>query len=292
MTEDEPLISEETEFEKKFRVTGLPREDLITWSKMRWEQPPFQYTPTGIKLTDSWTYMILLGGVDKIAFMIAEIFIDSDTDGTFNSKFAEKNFLLEDYSLRLIEQTLNFLINSGVVGALLLSILFPIALLPMLPSNESVAFFGDDQILVMLVFYAVFMYTSLFFSIWVTYMTLHYYLHITIWMPTLALKMWYVCELDTLPAVALVTHGCILASALALPFGIAVVITPAAGLIALVFDVIMLGVIAYSLFSPEGADSQLVRELHKQTQILLIDRGVLERHKVPDPFESKTSSCL
>lgn len=99
----------------------------------------------------------------------------------------------EEYCLRLIEQSLNFLINSGVVGALLLSVLFPIALTPIPTSDESLEFFGEAAVDGLNYTYFSFLYTSLFFSVWITFMTLHYYLHLTMWMPTLEMKM---CKFD------------------------------------------------------------------------------------------------
>ena len=164
-------------------------------------------------------------------------------------------------------------INSGVVGALLVSVIFPVALTPIVASDESVIFFGESGIFGLLMTYFFFLYMSLFFSIWITYMTIHYYLHITLWMPTLELKLWYCNELNTLPAVVVITHGCVLASAFCLPFGIAVCITPEAGLIAAIFCLLMLGYMGYNIFSPAGGDAMLVQELHCRFRKMLTKSG-------------------
>lgn len=83
-------------------------------------------------------------------------------------------------------------------------------------------------------------------------------------------------ELNTLPAVVLVTHGCILAGALALPFGIAVGVTPIAALIALIMLLAMMIYIGFNVFSARGGDAVLIRELHKRLQKMLINWGCLK----------------
>lgn len=215
--------------------------------------------------------------------MVAEENLDSGGDGILTQEKIMKNESTEDFALRMIEQNLNFLINTGVVGALLLSVLFPVALTPLVASNESIAYFGDRAIYGLLISYFFFIYSSLFFSIWITFITIHYYLHITIWMPTLDLKLWYIMELNILPAVVSITFGCILSSSFSLPFGIAVAITPTAGLIALGMDLFMLAVLGYRIFSPKGGDVMLVKELHKRVQKTLIEHHslILRAHDNP-----------
>ena len=239
-----------------------------------WEEPAFHYSSGGIELSDAWTYMLLLGGAEKLSGIVAEYKMNDSDDGC--GKLTEE--MLEEHKDEvndLVEQSLNFLINAGVVGALLLSVLFPVALTPLVPSDESVVFFGEHVSLGLLITYFVFVYASLYFSIWITYMTIHYYLHITLWMPTLELKLWYCNDLNTLPAIVVVTHSSVLAAALSLPFGISLAITPEAGLIALVLDTLMLGNMAYNLLSPNGGEAMIIKELHGRLQKMLVADGIL-----------------
>ena len=172
--------------EDKFVITENYRKDLITWCSIPWEDPPFKYSIFGVHFSDAWTYMVLLGGVEKVSVMVNEIQLDKDGDGNLSK---DELLMQEEYCLRLIEQSLNFLVNAGVVGALLMSIIFPISLTALPYGEKSLTFFGNQALLGFVSTYYVFLYSSLFFSIWITFMTLHYYLHITLWMPTLEMKM-------------------------------------------------------------------------------------------------------
>ena len=78
----------------------------------------------------------------------------------------------------------------------------------------------------------------------------------------------------------LVTHGCILAAALALPFGIAVGISPEGGLIALVFLFLMLIYIGFNIFSSKGGDAVVIKELHKRLQNMLVSWGCIDKNKL------------
>ena len=51
-------------------VTGNVVSDLCTWAKFEWMEPPFEYTLSGMKLCDAYTYLALLGGPEKISFMV------------------------------------------------------------------------------------------------------------------------------------------------------------------------------------------------------------------------------
>ena len=48
------------------QVTGKVIDDLKTWAKFEWMEPPFEYTLTGVKLCDAYTYLALLGGPEKV----------------------------------------------------------------------------------------------------------------------------------------------------------------------------------------------------------------------------------
>lgn len=263
----------------KFKTTGKPVEDLKTWCKMAWVEPPFEYTLNGVKLCDAYTYMALLGGPEKVSFLVQEYMLDEDGDGDISPEEMETN---EERCKTLISQALDFLINSGVVGALLLSVLFPQVFVPLIPSDDSLQFFGDTTIMTFYYFYVVNMYFSLFCSIWITFMTIHYYLHITIWMPTTELKMWYVTELNVMPGVVFLTHACIISSALALPFGICVGISSEAAIVSGIICIMMFAHLFGSMFSSTGGEARVMQELHKRTRKMLIKAGRMEFSECAD----------
>lgn len=268
------------------QVTGKVIEDLKTWAKFEWMEPPFEYTLTGVKLCDAYTYLALLGGPEKVSFMVQEFKLDEDGDGDISAEEMEAH---EEDCDRLISQALDFLINSGVVGALLLSVLFPQVFIPLVPSDDSLQFFGDTTIMTFYYFYVVNMYFSLFCSIWITFMTIHYYLHITIWMPTTELKMWYVTDLNVMPGVVFVTHACVISSALALPFGICVGISSEAAIVSACWCIGMFVYLFGTTLSSTGGDARVIQELHKRTRHMLIRKGKLLPSECQDYAKMKES---
>ena len=270
----------------RLKVSGQVVEDLKTWTKLEWMDPPFEYTLTGVKLCDAYTYLALLGGPEKVSFMVQEFKLDEDGDGDISPEEMEAH--TEDCD-RLISQALDFLINSGVVGALLLSVLFPQVFIPLVPSDDSLQFFGDTTVMTFYYFYVVNMYFSLFCSIWITFMTIHYYLHITIWMPTTELKMWYVTDLNVMPGVVFVTHACVISSALALPFGICVGISSEAAIISGIWCIGMFAYLFGTTMSSSGGDARVVQELHKRTRHMMIKKGKLLPSECQDYHKMKES---
>ena len=269
---------------EKFIITDNPKLDLITWCSMEWMDPPVEYTIYGPKVSDAWAYMILLGGAEHIATMIStidlELFVENDppkeNNKEDNNEDNKEDLQKEDRLYRLVEQTLNLFINTGVVGALIMSILYEVALTPWPYSDDSIDFFGEDILLSFNITFMIFLYAALFFSIWVLFMTIHYYLILTIWLPTLELKLWYVTKADVVPMVVLISHCCIVASALCLPFGIAMYIGAEAGLIAVVMDIVMLAYIGFNLFSSRGGDAFLIKHQHINGKEMLIRLGMMK----------------
>jgi hypothetical protein len=157
-----------------------------------------------------------------------------------------------------------------------MSILYEIALTPGSYSDDSIDFFGEDILESFRIAFMIFLYSALFFSIWILFMTIHYYLILTIWLPTLELKLWYVTKADVVPMVVLISHCCIVASALCLPFGIAMYINPEAGLIAVVMAIFMLAYIGFNLFSTRGGDAFLIKHQHIKGKEMLVRLGMMK----------------
>jgi hypothetical protein len=260
--------------DENFDVTGSAKADLIKWCSFPWEEPPFHYTWYGVELSACWTFMAKLGGIEKISYLVSEVEFEHQKELKLlaGEKMTQDDEIAEvERKYRLVDFSLNFLINSGVVGALLLSVLFPLVLTPLIYSDDSQEFFGDTNLIAFSYVYFFLMYFSLFCSIWLTFMTIHYYLHITIWMPTIDMKMWYVTELNTLQGISAITHMCIVGAMIALPFGIAVMISSEAAVISLLFLVIISIFLLVSLFHPKSGDAKLVKEFHGRIKSLLIE---------------------
>ena len=93
---------------EKFLVTGNARKDLTKWCSMPWEDPPFKYSVSGLHLSDAWTYMVMMGGIERVSALISEYTLDPEGTGLLDE---DKLNDQEEYCLRLIDQSLNFLVN-------------------------------------------------------------------------------------------------------------------------------------------------------------------------------------
>ena len=89
--------------------------------------------------------------------------------------------LSSESGTQIIEQTLDFFINSGVVGALIFGVLFSYVMGPLPISETSEEYFGAHTIDILIIFYYIFVYTALFIAIWIVFSTIHSYLHLSLW---------------------------------------------------------------------------------------------------------------
>ena len=96
----------------KYHVSGNARKDLIKWCSFPWEDPPFHYSVSGLVLSDAWTYMVCLGGIERVSSLVSEYTLDPDGTGVLDEEKLQER---EEYCLRLIDQTLNFLVNPNLV---------------------------------------------------------------------------------------------------------------------------------------------------------------------------------
>ena len=71
-------------------------------------------------------------------------------------------------------------------------------------------------------------------------------------MSTQELKLWYITEVSSIPEIAPAVHSCIISAAIFVPFGIAVSVSPTAGLIALILGSVMFVQIGTSMLTSKG----------------------------------------
>ena len=88
-------------------------------------------------------------------------------------------------------------------------------------------------------------------------------------MSTQELKLWYITEVSSIPEIAPAVHSCIISAAISVPFGIAVSVSPTAGLIALILGSVMFVQIGTSMLTSKG-DVLLIKEIHKRIPRILL----------------------
>jgi len=168
-----------------------------------------------------------LGGLEKVGFKIQTIEIDIDNNGIIDKDELEKS---REHCLKMIEAFQSQLLNYGVICGLYFTVLFPIALSPIVVSNNSQIFFDTIIINIFTYIYYCCIYISLIQSLLMVYKASRYYLHLTLWMPNIELKYWYI---NTVPIQTFIftSNRIIKFVILSLPFGIAVGVSPISGLI-------------------------------------------------------------
>ncbi len=123
-----------------------------------------------------------------------------------------------------------------MVGALIFSVLFSTVLTPLSVSDESSDFFKPWIITAFTYVYYVAVYLSLARSFTIIYSSVMLYLKLSVWMPTIETKMWFISEVSLTPVV---NNGliCLISASVAIPFGVAVNVSPGAALVALIMEV-------------------------------------------------------
>jgi hypothetical protein len=210
-----------------------------------------------------------IGGAPKISLKLQKIMLDADQSGTIS---AEEYAASEEQRKDTIDQVLSMLSTTGVVGALLISVLLPISLTPLTPSDESVAFFGDYAIGVIDTLFGVFQNTSLCLAFLTTYFSARKYMQLSVWMPTIDLKSWYLLIMPLAP-ISIMTQFCVLFAAVSLPLGVAIAISPARALLAFIL-VVLSSIIIFLEATVGGGDALLLGKLHEFATALLSSGAV------------------
>jgi hypothetical protein len=99
----------------------------------------------------------------------------------------------EDDTDKLLESFTGLLLNMGVVGALILTMIFPVLLGPEVELSQTAKdFFGDDGAFALRVTYQALLVTCLGVSISVIHRSVRMYTAVNFWMPTPADKRWFI----------------------------------------------------------------------------------------------------
>ena len=129
-------------------------------------------------------------------------------------------------------------------AGLIVSVLFSVCLAPLNPSDQSIAWFGEDCITAFTYIFYISVYSSLLIAFITILVSTRMYLHLTVWMCHIELQLWYLENISVVPVLILAISS-VITLCVGLPFGIAVNVTPGASLIVAILVVIMLGTLAY-----------------------------------------------
>lgn len=167
-----------------------------------------------------------LGGPEGVAFKFNNILLDSDGSGNFS---AQELQAAEESQKKMIDNFLSNLTTSGVIGALLISVLLPVAYADIVPADAAVEYFSPAVLQGFRYTAAALIYTGLTSSFIIVLQTAGIYKMMSFWMVTTEMKMSYLHESD-IGAIFVLTMFAIFCPAVALPFVASVTSGPLHGL--------------------------------------------------------------
>ena len=180
---------------------------------------------------DAWYRMWKkLGGPEKIAVMLQRMDIDTNADGSITDEEYKEN---EKSQLKVVDACLAQLLNTGIVAGLTLTVFYPMAMGRLEPAEESVAYFGSTVTDVFTYAYYIFMYYCVVESVILVFKSARAYLHLSMWMSCLDMKIWYLDRIN-MGAYVVSSINIIKSVVWSVPMGVSVTVSPLAGAFALV----------------------------------------------------------
>ena len=192
---------------------------------------------------------------EHVAQALSLALMDKDGDGVISQE--EK----DETTQKMVDECNNLLVNLGVVGALILSIVFPMCLQDYSSSEANERFFGEGATDFFLIAYHSLIMLTTVCAIMVVCGSLFMYKHLNFFMVTSEMRAWWLSTINITPVV-----GCaqvlFLFMIVAVPFGAASTQSPKAALISVVGLVVFLVMFVYILLY----ESWLIAAQHNQIQ--------------------------
>lgn len=241
------------------------RKDLSTWANI-----PIVGHWSLIDSFSEWhQYHLKIGGAETISLKIQNALLDKDNDGNISEEEIKQS---EEQRTETVNQALSLLTTAGVVGALLASIMTPLLLSPVIPSSESEEYFEPKTLKGFSFLYRILLTLSLGFSFMLIGQSSRKYLQLSFWMPNLEMKTWYLSEVSLIPIIRQQKQAIFFAM-FALPFGVAVLVTPVNGLIVLVV-VLYISISAWIDDSFGKGDLFVIKAMHNYTRSAVLNMKI------------------
>ena len=211
------------------RFIGLVKESsdkLIEWSRIRKEA----------KLVSWQQADEFIGGKEGLSYYVEIAQIDSDGDGKIT--YREYNKFCEQ-SEKSLERSYQMLLNSGVVGTLLLSFLYPMAFSDLQPSEETLELVNEEGAQALRFIYYIVLHTTIFLSFCIVFLSMRYYVYLGYWLIDFESKLIFLAENPMVILARLDFHVMVAAVILLIP-GSALVVNPYVGCIALLYVLLFL----------------------------------------------------
>jgi len=183
--------------------------------------------------------------------------LDIDGDGAVtDAEFAMNQTNLES----MVNNTTNLFLNASVIAALILSMVYPIPISGLAPSEAAVAIFGETGVKVVFWVFLIDLYTTIMVSWALLVVSMRFYLILNFWMYSLESKIWFLQNIQIAPIIltqqALLTMLCV-----SLVIGVTVLISPWHGV---VFALIAIVVITSVWYTDSLVSFKAVLKLHSE----------------------------
>lgn len=167
---------------------------------------------------------------------------------------------------KVVEAHLGLLLNCGVIGALVITLLFGISLAPSDISDSSLEFFGESGCKVLWYIYYILVVAGYYISCLSVVQSISTYKQLSFWMSTVQSKLEYTQKISIVGLIIMSTTilpGTIM---IAVPAGAAIYVSPEAGLISIILLVFSC---IYFLKEVSGAEAKAVVLLHLELRRML-----------------------
>lgn len=133
--------------------------------------------------------LIGLGGIEGAASLICAARLDKNGDGHISPHEME---LFQEECKHLVDNALNQYLNNGVVAALILSIVVPLASQPSELGDECIDKLGENACHIFQVFSFVAIQITFTLSLVLLYLSTVAYKQLSFWMPDLPSQLWFI----------------------------------------------------------------------------------------------------
>ena len=186
-----------------------------------------------IELVDKKKYLKaekLIGGSEGRTMMMQLASMDKNGDGKISKHEMEK---FQETGKELIDKTLSMILNTGVVGALILSISLQLSMMGIQPSNASTEYFTHQTIRAFTICYYTLVITDACIALTLVFSSLRLYTYLSYWICSYEAKLNFLAD-SPMQLIAIASMFSVQILFFAIPFGISVVESAEIGVVAVV----------------------------------------------------------
>ena len=213
----------------------------------------------------SITQQAKVGFVEGLAADIAKLEV-TPIDGYPNKYKLSYRSNESDTIDKVVEAHLGLLLNCGVIGALVITLLFSISLAPSDLSDSSMEYFGDSGCTILWYIYYILVVAGFYISCISVMQSISTYKQLSFWMSTTRSKLEYTQKISIVGLIIMSTTILPSTIMLAVPAGAAIYISPDAGLISLILLCLSL---LYLLNAVSGSEAKAAALLHSELRRIL-----------------------